>query len=188
MRKSLMVVAFFAAIGAGAQIRAQETPLRFELYGGYDYVRVNVSASDIIQPPSQSFNGNGGSGQFVYNITDRIGILGDLSGFWATNAYNQGAALPYLFGPRLNFRRGRLAPFAQLLVGGVATSSGIGTSGWQNNFAMTAGGGIDIRVSEHFSIRPMQAEYFLTKIPDGLNNRQDNFRFGAGVSLLFGKR
>jgi hypothetical protein len=52
MRKSIMVVAFFAAIGAGAQIRAQETPLRFELYGGYDSVGVNVNASDIIQPPS----------------------------------------------------------------------------------------------------------------------------------------
>jgi hypothetical protein len=51
---------------------------------------------------------------------------------------------------------------------------------------MTAGGGIDVKISKHFAIRPAQAEYFLTKIPDGLNNRQNNFRFGAGIMLRFG--
>ena len=96
--------------------------------------------------------------------------------------------MPYLFGPRINFRRRRVTPFAQVLVGGVVTSSGIQTIGWQNNFAMTAGGGFDVRLSEHFTIRPMQAEYFLTKIPDGLHNRQNNFRYSAGISLLFGKK
>jgi len=51
---------------------------------------------------------------------------------------------------------------------------------------MTAGGGIDLKVSKHFSIRPVQAEYFLTRIPDGLNNRQNNFRYSAGVVFRFG--
>jgi hypothetical protein len=51
---------------------------------------------------------------------------------------------------------------------------------------MTAGGGIDVKVSEHFSVRPVQAEYSLTRIPDGLNNRQNNFRFGAGIVFRFG--
>jgi hypothetical protein len=51
---------------------------------------------------------------------------------------------------------------------------------------MTAGGGIDVKISKHFSIRPVQAEYFLTKIPDGLSNRQNNFRFGAGIVFRFG--
>jgi len=51
---------------------------------------------------------------------------------------------------------------------------------------MTAGGGIDVKLSKHFSIRPVQAEYFLTKIPDGLNNPQNNFRFSAGIVFRFG--
>jgi hypothetical protein len=45
---------------------------------------------------------------------------------------------------------------------------GIEQIGWQSHFAMTSGGGIDVRVSKHLAIRPAQAEYFLTKIPDGL--------------------
>ena len=53
---------------------------------------------------------------------------------------------------------------------------------------MTAGGGIDFKVSRHVSVRPIQAEYFMTKIPDGLNNRQDNLRIGAGVVLRLGRK
>lgn len=53
---------------------------------------------------------------------------------------------------------------------------------------MTAGGGIDFPVSTHVSIRPIQAEYFMTKIPDGLNNRQNNLRIGAGVVVRLSKQ
>jgi len=42
-----------------------------------------------------------------------------------------------------------------------------------------------VRVSRHISVRPVEAEYVLTKIPDGLNNRQNNFRFGAGIVFRF---
>jgi hypothetical protein len=186
MRTSLAVVFLFAAIGAAPALRAQEDPSKLELYGGYGYVRFNINANVSGQPPSQTFNANGGAGELMYNVTNWLGVLGDVSGYWATNATNQGAAIPYLFGPRVSVRRGVVTPFAQVLVGGVATSSGIEQIGWQSHFAMTAGGGIDVRISKHFSIRPVQAEYFLTKIPDGLNNRQNNFRFGAGIVFRFG--
>lgn len=53
---------------------------------------------------------------------------------------------------------------------------------------MTAGGGFDLNVSKHFGIRPFQAEYFLTKFPDGNNHRQNNFRFSTGIILRFGRR
>ena len=87
----------------------------------------------------------------------------------------------------MNFRRGKITPFAQVLFGGVVTTDGIVRStGTENNFAMTAGGGVDFKVSKHVSVRPVQAEYFMTKIPDGLNNRQNNFRFSAGVVFRFG--
>jgi hypothetical protein len=168
-------------------LQAQEDLTRFELYGGYEYFRINVNSNVSGLPPSLTFNGNGGGGDFLYEVNHWFGVLGDVSGAWATNASRQGALIPYLFGPRASFlRRGKVVPFVQVLFGGVATSSGIQRIGWQNNFAMTAGGGIDIRVSKHFSVRPVQAEYFLMKIPDGLNNRQNNFRYGAGLVFRFG--
>ena len=86
----------------------------------------------------------------------------------------------------MNFRRGKVAPFAQANFRGIRTTDGIARSaGTENNFAVTASG-IDFKVSKHVSVRPVQADYFLTKIPDGLNNRQNNFRFSVGVMLRFG--
>jgi hypothetical protein len=188
MRNSLAVVLLFGAMSASPELWAQEEPSKLELSGGYNYVRFNINAKVNGQPPSQTFNGNGGGGELVYNVNDWLGVLADVGGYWAVNSSSQaaGAALPYLFGPRVSLRRRRITPFAQVLVGGVLTSSGIETTGWQSHFAMTAGGGIDVRVSKHFSVRPVQAEYFMTKIPDGLNNRQNNFRFSAGIVFRFG--
>lgn len=188
MRNSIGVLLLLVAAGAAQTLNAQETASKLELYGGYNYIRFNINANVAGQPPSQTFNGNGGGGQMVYNVNNWLGVLGDVGGYWATNSAAQGAAIPYLFGPRANIRRGTVTPFAQVLLGGVVTSSGIEEIGWQNHFAMTGGGGIDVRTSRHFSVRPLQAEYFMTKIPDGLSNRQDNFRFSTGISLLLGSR
>jgi hypothetical protein len=188
MRNLFAVALLFAAFCAAPALRAQDDSSKLEVYGGYDYVRFNVNADVTGQPPFQTFNANGGGGQLVYNVDNWLGVLGDVGGYWATNATTHGAAVPYLFGPRANLRRGKITPFAQVLLGGVVTSSGIEQSGWQSHFAMSAGGGIDIKVSRHVSIRPVQAEYFMTKIPDGLNNRQDNFRLSTGISLLLGSR
>ena len=139
---------------------------------------------------SLKFNGNGGGGQFEYNANKWLGVVGDLSGYGATSTINGqlvGGAFAYLFGPRVNFRRGKVTPFAQTLLGGIRTTDGIGKAGTEYNFAMTAGGGIDFKVSKHVSVRPVQAEYFMTKLSDGINNRQNNLRMGAGIVFRLGK-
>ena len=141
--------------------------------------------------PSETFNGNGGGGQLEYNANNWLGVVGDLAGYGATSTTNGalvGGAFTYLFGPRVNFRRGKVTPFAQTLFGGILTTDGIGQSGPENNFAMTAGGGIDFKVSKHVSVRPVQAEYFMTRLPDGLNNRENNLRIGAGITLRLGEK
>ena len=181
MRHSLAVVLLVAAIGAAPSLRAQDGPSRIELYGGYGFVRFNINTNVSGQAPSQTYNGNGGGGELVFNASSWFGITGDVQGYWATNTANT-----TIHGPRINFRHGKVTPFAQVLLGGVVTSSGIQQEGWQSHFAIATGGGIDVRISRHFSIRPVQAEYFMTKIPDGLNNRQNNFRFGAGIVFRFG--
>jgi len=141
--------------------------------------------------PSETFNGNGGGGQFEYNTNNWLGVVGDLAGYGATSTVNGalvGGAFTYLFGPRVNLRRGKVTPFAQTLFGGIWTTNGIGNSVSENNFAMTAGGGIDFNVSKHVSVRPVQAEYFMTRLPNGLNNRVNNLRIGAGITLRLGEK
>lgn len=189
MRKSCPVILLLAVFGITLSAKAQDDTTKLEAYAGYDYIRFNVNADVPGVPPHQSFNGNGGGGQLEFNANNWLGIVGDLSGYGVTNTSSElvGWVMPYLLGPRINLRHGRFAPFAQTLFGGILASDRIGGLGSQNNFAMTAGGGIDIRVSRHYSVRPVQAEYLLTKIPDGLNNRQNNFRFSPGIVFRFGR-
>jgi hypothetical protein len=116
MRKLVAVGLLLSSIATARAARAQEEPLKIELYGGYDDVRFNINASVEGQRPSQTFNGNGGEGQLVYNVNKWLGALGDFSGLWATNSTTAGgAAIPYLFGPRLSLRHRMVTPFAQVL-------------------------------------------------------------------------
>jgi opacity protein-like surface antigen len=187
MKKSYAIVLLLVLFGTAAPIKAQEKASKLEAYGGFDYMRVNVNARVAGFPPSVSVNGNGGSGQLEYNASNWLGIVGDLAGYaFRSSGSVVGGAFSYLFGPRLNFRHGKIAPFAQTLFGGFLATDGIGRPGPENHFAMTAGGGIDFKVTKSFSIRPLQAEYFMTKFPDGLSNRQNNFRFSTGIVLRLG--
>jgi hypothetical protein len=190
MNKTFAVVLLSGLFAAAPSITAQEQSSKLEAYGGYYYARFNVNADVPGAPPSQTFNGNGGGGQLEYNTNHWLGVVGDLGGYGATSTTNGalvGGAFTYLLGPRVNFRHGKVTPFAQTLFGGIRTTDGIGQSGPENNFAMASGGGIDFKMSRHVSVRPIQAEYFMTKIPDGLNNRQNNLRVGAGVVVRLGK-
>jgi hypothetical protein len=99
MKNSSGLAVLILVIGFALPAEAQDVAPKFEAYAGYDYMRDNTTNDITHMPPSQSVNGNGGSGQLV---------------------------------------------------------------------------------------RPVQAEYFLTKFPDGDNNRQNNFRYSAGIVYRFG--
>jgi opacity protein-like surface antigen len=102
--------------------------------------------------------------------------------------------ISYLFGPRYTYHSThRLAPFAQVLVGGVhgfdAFFPGQDTSGeTADAFAMAAGGGLNINLSRHLAVRPFQADYFFTQLPNNQGDRQNNFRLSAGIVFRFPHR
>jgi hypothetical protein len=126
-----------------------------------------------------------------------------------------GTLANYLLGPRVSFKRGsRFVPYIQTLFGGataweslpvpdIAFVTPINVSGGvlipngaqlrytrvTSGFAMTAGGGIDIKLNKHVYLRPIQAEYFLTRLSPigafGVTNRS-NFRYSAGINFSYG--
>jgi hypothetical protein len=182
---SWVIILLLGFFGIALPLKAQNDASKLEAYGGYDYVHFNINSNVSGFPPPESVNLNGGSGQVEYNVNNSIGIVGDFGGYYGSASGGAGGAFSYLFGPRLNFRRDRVTPFAHVLAGGFLSTSGIGQNGPQNHFALAAGGGVDFKVSQVVSIRPVQAEYFLTTIPDGLNNRQNSFRLSVGVVFRF---
>ncbi len=59
----------------------------------------------------------------------------------------------------------------------------------QTAFAMTVGGGLDIRMSKHLSFRPIGLDYMLTRlqnIQDLEDRNQHNLRYTAGFNFTFG--
>ncbi|HYL86125.1 MAG TPA: outer membrane beta-barrel protein [Candidatus Angelobacter sp.] len=181
MRKSFWVPAVLSVLAFALPVKAQEETAKAELSAGYDYIRINDRGTP--------YNFNGGSGELTYNASNWLGIVGDLGGYYTSNGFRAGI-FSYLFGPRFNFRghglrgHGRVTPFAQVLVGGARSIDNSPSNAW----AMTAGGGVDFRITEHLSIRPIQAEYLLTKFMDGATNRQNSFRYSAGIVFRFGGR
>ena len=75
-----------------------------------------------------------------------------------------GTLSTYLFGPRFSYRSyHHFKPFAETLFGAGHAGASIagGANGSQNAFAMAIGGGVDYRISNRFSIRPLQVDYLL---------------------------
>jgi len=122
----------------------------------------------------------------------------------------------YLLGPRVSFHRGsRFVPYVQVLFGGatswqslpvpdvalvvpaivgggviIPNGANIRFNRETSGFAMTAGGGLDIKINKHVYFRPIQAEYFLTQLSPigafGTTNR-NNFRYSIGVNFSYGE-
>lgn len=181
-----------AGLTASAQ-EVSETP-RAEVGVDYTYIRVNPGGS------LGSFNQNGGSAYAEYNFNRVFGLVADLGGSYVgtANGYSlDNTSFTYLFGPRFNLRRSRYTFYVQTLVGGERLSYGFNPGGIspllgnsQNDFAAAIGGGVDIALTNHIAIKPIQVEYLLSEITPGagLNFAQNNLRYSAGVVFRFGSK
>lgn len=155
----------------------------------YNYVRSNA-------PPGGCgcIDLQGGDGWLSFNFTRHVAVVGLVSGHRATDIEGSGTNLTlttFVAGLRYSFEVGRrVAPFAQVLVGGAHASGSLAPGnvlidGSSNAFAMIAGGGLDIALNHHFAIRAAEADYFMTRFKNGVNDRQNNLRLSAGVVVRF---
>jgi opacity protein-like surface antigen len=77
-------------------------------------------------------------------------------------------------------------PFVQALFGGEkfsAGATGVG-SGSTNAFAMTAGGGADVTLTKHVSLRAIQFEYLYTHFGGA---SQNSYRLQSGIVWRIGR-
>ena len=192
---------------------ADEMP-RMETFLGYTYVRAN-SAGTL---PPFSTNGGSGQFGYNFNkwlgaVADAGAVhSGDIGGAPIDNT-----TLNFLFGPRVSLRYPRLRPYFQVLWGAayLAASSEapailagsapaiIGVReplvpgqpisarllASQTAFALTAGGGLDIRLNKYVSLRPLAVEYYLTRFRNFRaqnDNGQNNVRYTTGFNFTLG--
>jgi outer membrane immunogenic protein len=162
---------------AGAASAQTDSP-RVELFGGYSYLHVSVSGTNF------TASANGGSGSVSLNPNSWLGLVADFGGYTSGKGGFNGTLYSYLFGPKVAYRTGRFTVFTQALFGGVHASMGSGF-GSESAFATALGGGLDWNATEHIGLRLVQAEYVLSELNDGVNDRQNNARVSAGVVVRF---
>ncbi len=186
----------------------RKTP-KVEVFLGYS--RFGTVSTDTVTG-NRMVGLNGGTASIAFNLNRYLGIVGDFGGFDDTRLQltgpganpprvvdSSGTAFTYLFGPRLSFRKyERITPFAQALFGGVhsgevtlsnCTGALCAPLPSQNSFAMTAGGGLDVKVQRHVAIRVVQAEYLMTRFADVTTNAsksQNDIRLSSGLVFRFG--
>lgn len=187
MKLKLLVSWVAVLLFSAASAFAQETAPRFDVFAGYSYVQANPGVNGV-----DSFHLHGGSASLAYNYKSWLSGVADFGGYTNGNILgtgNSGTFSTYLFGPRLSYRHySKITPFGQVLFGVAhADASAFRTASTQNAFTMTAGGGVDYKVFDRFSIRPFQAEYLLTRFGEGtLGTRtQNNVRISTGFVVRF---
>jgi len=193
MNKTILLgTLLLAGVGASAQETA-ETP-KLEVGVDYTYLRVNPANG------LNAYNENGGSAYAEYNFNKVFGLVADLGGNYVGTT--SGVALnntsfDYLFGPRFNLRHSRYTFYAQSLFGGQRVTNGFASgsfnpllAGDQNNFAAAFGGGVDIAVSNHIAVKPIQVEYLMSQYApgSGYNLVQNNLRYSAGIVFRLGSK
>ena len=170
----------------------EQTAPTFELGGNYTYVRTNAAPGEC-----GCINMQGGSGWASYNFNRSFGIVGEVAAQHASNIAPFSADLTltsFLAGVRYKSKpAGAFVPFVQFLLGGAHASGDLapgerGIPGSANAFALTTGGGVDIRLTEHFALRVIQADYYYTRFTNGVNDHQNNLRLSQGLIFRFGSR
>jgi hypothetical protein len=121
-------------------------------------------------------NLQGGQGAVTYNFNKFFGVTGEFAGYTKdTTISDEPVTLTsegYLFGPtaRYYFKGSPVSIFGHQLFGVTHMSFTADPSAdcpstdvcsiTMHPFTMASGGGLDVKVSKHFSVRPMQLEYF----------------------------
>jgi opacity protein-like surface antigen len=206
MLKPLVLVGLLSVVAVPAMAQSSDNP-RFEVGGGYSYVRARITSTDNSVTPadtaSASFDLHGGRGEVVAHVSRTFGFVGEFGGYKITGLPSGVSAhlFTYMFGPRLTYRESeKVEPFVHALFGGVHASGSVsGTvspgfefSGSENSFAMALGGGLDYKIHKNVAIRFVQADYLMTRFKTNINSAgnsvaatQNNFRIGAGIQFRF---
>jgi len=108
-----------------------------------------------------------------------------------------GMAQNMMWGPRVVLHRdARFVPFAQVLAGYVWSndvvngSAGTSSAATIQNFAASVGGGLDMNLAKHISIRLADIDYMLWRqpVPPGFITKastQNDFRYSGGIIFRF---
>ncbi len=221
--KRLFTLSGLTLLTAFAGMAADEVP-KFEVSADYSFAHFDPARNFL---KVKNLNGGGGafamnfgsffgikgdlqgygSSNFTYTLPSGVTLPNGTVTTSPTVGTLQGNLFTYTFGPVIKKHTGWFQPFGEVLLGAAHSNAyanvfkqiyGVSASNNNNGFAMVVGGGIDLRLSPKFTIRPIEADYLLTRfgstfvppastgLPSISTLNQNSFRYLAGVDFTFG--
>lgn len=147
-----------------------------------------------------SFWPQGGSAELTATFYHGLGVAADVTGTHSGSIGSSGVGLTLVtatFGPTYTWALPRRAKssrqwklFGESLLGIAIGVDSVfpnpsGAQSGTNSLALQTGGGADLDLSRHFSVRLLQADWLRTQLPNGASNVQNNLQLGAGIVLRF---
>jgi hypothetical protein len=172
----LAACALFSCVISAAQTpSAAQTHQHIELFGGYAYANTNTTATGWTASAAVPLRHN------LSAVADVTGVYGtstlisslDINGSDATFRGNQHLYI-YLAGPQISSHK-RLAPFAQTLFGAAHETQTVvapfslraSNPAPATTFALALGGGLDVKLTKHLALRPIQVRVLVTRFNSG---------------------
>lgn len=186
LRTSLLLGAVSITAIASARAQAPASGHEVDLAVTYLSARSNLT-------PGQFFWQQGGDAELSATFYHGLGLAMNIAGSEAQNIAGSGVDLNMVtatFGPRYTqtLPSHKLAVFGQGLIGVSNAWNSVfpettGATTDANSFALQVGGGVDLRLTRHWAVRPIQADWVRTDLPNATTNVQNNLRLGAGIVL-----
>lgn len=186
MKRFVLISAFvLMTIPANAQnvIHGVTRGITLDISGGYAYT--------ALYPGTGWPNVNGFYGSLGVNLTPWLQLSADASEQYGSLTGASTKLYGNHFGPRFFYRpRGSMTSvFAEFLVGGsrldVNVSGPGGARYSTNGFSLKTGGGVDFRITQHWSVRAFHADYYRMSF---LQGQQNNLWLSAGIVYNIGRR
>jgi len=137
-----------------------------------------------------------------------LGVVADVSGVHESSMNGSGAGLDLVtvaFGPRYSWTTPWTTPrvphlsriprlhsalFGQLLVGEANGLNSVfphsyGASESASSFALSLGGGVNVPLHHHLTVRAFEADWLRTQLPNSTSSVQNNLRLGTGLAYRF---
>jgi outer membrane immunogenic protein len=157
-----------------------------ELGFNYTYIRANAP------PAACGCFSMGGGGHLVVNMPHGLSLVADLDATHASkiNGTTQSITVfNYLVGPRYSYRTSsRFTPYVQVLLGGSEELSNDAFVQNSNAFAVSGGGGVSRVLTPHLAWNIVEVDYIYSRLPNAVNDHQNDLRVSTGITLRFGPR
>ncbi|MGD0735469.1 MAG: hypothetical protein ABR976_09990 [Terracidiphilus sp.] len=153
----------------------------------------DATRADVIT--NASFWMQGGTAEVHGQFYKGWGVVAEVNGLHTANIQSSGVSLDLVtasFGPRYTWTpaHARYSIFGQMLVGETWGLNSVFPSvngAMQNarSLAVEGGGGFDVALTPHVSLRAIKVDWLRTQLPNSTTNVQNDVTLGAGVVIKF---